>query len=89
MINREELQQKVLDRVSKIVETYSYSAERGIEEIEKEAVLVQIRADNTEISADERIINIMLESVILSVYAMELTIVPFLNDNIKEDKVDE
>lgn len=80
MINREELKQKVEKRVSEIIDKYSYSAERGIEELEKEMNLMQIKADNTEVSADERIINIMLETVILTVYSFEIGIIPFLDE---------
>ena len=80
MINREELKQKVEKRVSEIIDKYSYSAERGIEELEKEMNLMQIKADNTEVSADERIINIMLETVILTVYAFEIGIIPHLDE---------
>ncbi len=80
MINREELKQKVMKRASEIIDKYSYSAERGIEEIEKEMNLMQIKADNTEVSADERIINIMLETVILTVYSFEIGIIPFLDE---------
>ena len=35
-INREDLKQKVMNRASEIIDKYSYSAERGIEELEKE-----------------------------------------------------
>lgn len=86
MNNREILKQKVMDRASEIIETYSHSAERGVAELEKEALIIQTTADNTEVAADERIINLMLKSVILSVYAFELTIIPCLKeqDEIKE-----
>lgn len=80
MINREELKQKVEKRVSEIIDKYSYSAERGIKELEKEMNLMQIKADNTEVSADERIINIILETVILTVYTFEIGIIPFLDE---------
>lgn len=81
ILSREDLKQKVMNRAVELIEKYSYSAERGMEEIEKELVLMQTRADNTEVSADERIINIMLETVILSTYAFELTIIPLLKED--------
>ncbi len=80
ILSREELKQKVMDRAIELIEKYSYSAERGMEEIEKEITLMQIKADNTEVSADERIINIMLETVILTVYAFEIGIIPHLDE---------
>ena len=79
MINREELKQKVMNRAAEIIDKYSYSAERGIEELEKEMNLIQIKVDNTEVSADERIINILLETTILTVYCFEIGIIPFLD----------
>ena len=80
ILSREELKQKVMDRTIELIEKYSYSAERGIEEIEKELVIMQMKADNTEVSADERIINIMLETVILTAYAFEIGIIPHLDE---------
>lgn len=78
--NREELEKKVMDRVTELIKKYSYSAERGMEELEKEITLLQVKADNTEISADERMVDTMLGSVILGIYAFELTIIPHLKE---------
>lgn len=39
IINREELKQKVMKRASEIIDKYSYSAERGIEELEKCSII--------------------------------------------------
>ncbi len=72
LLNKDELKQKVTDRVLAVIEKYSYSAERGMEELEKEINLVHLQADNTEFTADERMINIMLETVILTAYGFEI-----------------
>jgi len=71
-LTREKLKEKVSNRVNLLIEKYSHSAERGIKEVEKEVSLINLQAEDTTISAEERMINLMLSSVVLTCYAYEL-----------------
>lgn len=72
MLTKDELKEKVSNRVNEIIEKYSFTAERGINEIEKELNLLSLQADDTTIEADERMLKLMISSVILSCYAYEV-----------------
>lgn len=71
-MTREELKEKVANRFNLLIEKYSHSAQRGIKEIEKEMEMVTLQAEDTTISANERMLNMMLTTVVLTSYAYEL-----------------
>lgn len=72
LLTKEQLKEKVSNRVDEIIEKYSFSAGRGIIEIEKELNLLSLQADDTSIEADERMMNLMISSVVLTCYAYEV-----------------